>query len=157
MSIKSRLFVVTFSLSLGIGAGHHAAYAEFMAPFDGGDGLGEFQSRSQMRPIVPEPEDTMREELKNDALAEKEAQQIDVVDGPEAYLSNEMLNDEIVSVKLAEHTHFNYEKAEAALATSHASETWWGKFLDFIRWDKILSFMKKHQDSAEQWEQAYLK
>jgi hypothetical protein len=147
MSIRSRLFVVNFALTLSAGAVHHAAYAEFMAPFDEGDGLSEFESKSQMRAIVPEADDIMREELKIDALAEKEAQQIDIVDGPEIYLSDERLNDEILSVNLAERVHFNYEKAEAALAASHAPKTWW---------DKILNFMEKQADSAEQWGLIYL-
>jgi hypothetical protein len=157
MTIKSYLFVVNSVLTLSIGIGSHSTYAESMSPFNEWGDLEMFQSKGQMRPIVPESDDKMREELKNDALAEKEVQQIDIVDGPEAYLTDELLNDEIVSVNLAERIHFNYEKAEAALATSHVSETLWDKFFDFIRWDKILSFMEKHQGSAEQWEQAYLK
>ena len=98
MSIKSRLFMFSFVLCLGVSVGHHAAYAEFMAPFDEGDGLEEFRAKDQMGAIVPEADDVMREELKIDALAEKEAQQIDIVDGPGIYLSDERLNDEILSL-----------------------------------------------------------
>ena len=48
MSIKSRLFVITFALSLSSGIGCHSAYADFMAPFDEEDGLDTFQSHQDM-------------------------------------------------------------------------------------------------------------
>jgi hypothetical protein len=191
MSIKPRLLVVTFTLSLCTSIGCHSAYADFMAPFDDGDNLETFQSHQDMGNMSEENQDMGDISEENNVtlpLSPLELENIikitegidsqsafdikayenlthfnpsskvtEALENPKTYKAqlDNKLNDEILAIKLAQRSHFDGDKA--ALAASHPPETWGDKFLNFIRWDKILSFMEKNKASAEQWEQFYVK